>query len=267
MPRNASGVYSLPQSPFIAGTAILSASVNNNYSDIATALTQSLATTGVSTMTGQFKAAVGSVVAPSITFTTSLTTGFYLAGANQIGIAVGGVLSATINSDLSWSFISAVTFSGASTFGGLATFNGNLAINSAAITFSAGAKTAFWNGIDALYSITITIDGGGIVPTTGLKDFYEVPCNSTIVSARMFADQSGSAVIDVEKSTYAGFPPSSSICASAPPTLSAVQKSEDTTLTGWTTALSAGDILGFDLDSVTTCTRITLSLICRRESS
>jgi hypothetical protein len=35
-------------------------------------------------------------------------------------------------------------------------------------------------------------------------------------------------------------------------------------LTGWTTSISAGDVLRFNVDSVTTCTRVTLSLLVTR---
>jgi hypothetical protein len=41
-------------------------------------------------------------------------------------------------------------------------------------------------------------------------------------------------------------------------------KSQDTTLTGWTTAVAAGDILRFNVDSATTVTRVTLSLTATR---
>lgn len=61
----------------------------------------------------------------------------------------------------------------------------------------------------------------------------------------------GSAVIDIWKDTHANYPPTvaDSICASAKPTLSSVSKYEDTTLTGWTTAIAAGDWLVFHLES------------------
>ena len=63
MGRNASGTYTLPIGAFSPGGLIKSSDHNSNYSDIATALTQSLATTGVSTMTGQVKAAAGTAAA------------------------------------------------------------------------------------------------------------------------------------------------------------------------------------------------------------
>lgn len=109
-------------------------------------------------------------------------------------------------------------------------------------------------------SIQFVIDGGLSVPATGSKGRIEIPTAATITSARIVADQSGSAVVDIKKSTYANIGSASSICASAKPTLSSALKNQDSTLTGWTTALTAGDWLEYNLDSVTTCLRITVSL-------
>jgi hypothetical protein len=107
------------------------------------------------------------------------------------------------------------------------------------------------------------IDGGGNVIGTGAKKAYlSVPVNCTITKARLLADQSGSIVVDVWKDTYANYPPTvaDTITASAKPTLSSAQKSEDSTLTGWTTALTAGDVIEVNVDSVTTVTKVYLDL-------
>lgn len=109
MPRNSSGIYSLPETPFVPNTPIESAPVNNDFNDIATALTQSLATTGVSSMTGPLKNADGSLSAPSITFINSLGSGFFLSGFNQISLAIAGALAAVFNSDLTIDFVSSIT--------------------------------------------------------------------------------------------------------------------------------------------------------------
>ena len=106
----------------------------------------------------------------------------------------------------------------------------------------------------------ITIDGGGSTPTTGSKGFLQVPFAGTITAWTLIADVSGSASITVKKSTYAGFPTTTSIVASAPPALSSQQNATSTTLTGWTTAVAAGDVLEFVLASATTVTRLVLEL-------
>ena len=108
--------------------------------------------------------------------------------------------------------------------------------------------------------VGLTIDGGGSVPATGAKGVVQVPYAGTITGWTLIGDVSGSAQITVSKATYAGFPTVASIVASAPPNLSSAQKSTSTTLTGWTTAVAAGDILSFNLDSITTCTRLVLEL-------
>lgn len=111
-------------------------------------------------------------------------------------------------------------------------------------------------------SITFVIDGGGAAIAAGQKGHLEVPFSGTIQQATMAADQSGSVVVDVWKTSYAGFPPASgnSICGSAKPTISSAQKSQDATLSGWTKTISAGDILAFNVDSCSSITRLAISL-------
>jgi len=109
-------------------------------------------------------------------------------------------------------------------------------------------------------TVGITIDGGGSTITTGSKGFIYLPFAGTITQVVLLANASGSIVVDIKKSTYTGFPTTSSICASAKPTLSSAQKSKDSTLTGWTTTFSADDVLEFNVDSATTVTRVTLVL-------
>lgn len=113
-----------------------------------------------------------------------------------------------------------------------------------------------------LADITFVIDGGGSAITTGQKGHLEIPFACTIQQVTMEADQSGSIVVDIWKDIYANFPPTDadSITAAAPPTISAAQKSQDSTLTGWTTSIAAGDILAFNCDSCTSITRLTISL-------
>ncbi|CAB4172862.1 hypothetical protein UFOVP1476_35 [uncultured Caudovirales phage] len=111
-------------------------------------------------------------------------------------------------------------------------------------------------------TINVIIDGGGAAITTGVKADLLIPYACTITAARLLADQSGSIVVDIWKDTYANFPPTvaDTVTASAKPTLSSAQKYQDTTLTGWTTSLAAGDYLRINVDSVTTVTRVTLAL-------
>jgi hypothetical protein len=116
-------------------------------------------------------------------------------------------------------------------------------------------------------AIPFLIDGGGSAITTGLKGYIRVPFNCTITKATLLADQSGSIVVNVWKTTYSSFDAGSThpvsgdkITSSTPPTISSATKSQDSTLTSWTTSISAGDILAFNVDSDTTITRCTIIL-------
>jgi len=117
-----------------------------------------------------------------------------------------------------------------------------------------------------LVGLEFMIDGGGSAITTGVKGCIEVPFNCTIERQTTLIDQSGSIVIDIWKDTFANFPPTvaDTITASAKPTISSAVKDQDATLTGWTTAISEGDILYFNVDSITTAERCLVSLKCRK---
>jgi hypothetical protein len=112
-------------------------------------------------------------------------------------------------------------------------------------------------------AIGYAIDGGGAAITAGLLGSgLRIPFDGTIESVTLLADQTGSIVVDIWKDTYANYPPTvaDSICASAKPTLSSTDKSEDTTLTGWTKTINEGDVLFFNVDSASTVQNVTLIL-------
>ena len=116
-----------------------------------------------------------------------------------------------------------------------------------------------------LGQLGISIDGGGSVITTGVKQYLRVPYNCTITSYELVADRSGSLIIDVDKSTYDTFSLSASIAGSSLPTLSNQSKSRSTDLAGWsTTTLTAGEYLFFDVTSAVTIQKVTLTLATRR---
>jgi hypothetical protein len=89
MPRNGSGVMSIPNT-FIDQTTITAGAHNANWSDAASEISNSVAVDGQSQMSGQFKAAAGTVGAPGITFGSDLDTGFYRIGGDNIGAACAG---------------------------------------------------------------------------------------------------------------------------------------------------------------------------------
>ena len=106
------------------------------------------------------------------------------------------------------------------------------------------------------------IDGGGVPITSGIKGDITIPFGCTIIEWTLLADQSGSIVVDIWKDTYANYPPTvaDTITGSALPTITTATKGQSSTLTGWTSTITAGDTLRFNVNSATTITRVTLSL-------
>jgi hypothetical protein len=125
-----------------------------------------------------------------------------------------------------------------------------------------GATEKLLRYSDNLGSAGTTIDGGGEELIVGTNTWVVLPFNATITGWTILADQSGSCVVDVRKTSYANFPAEAgdSITNSTPPTLTSQLKNTSTTLTGWTTSLSKGDILVFNVNSVDTITRVTVVL-------
>ena len=114
-------------------------------------------------------------------------------------------------------------------------------------------------GLEGSYTHKITFN---MIGTADEQAWVQVPYNCTITSYELTADQSGSIVIDLWKDTYANFPPTvaDTITASAKPTLSSAQKATDSTLTGWTKTLSAGDYILANVDSASTLAKAVLTI-------
>lgn len=137
------------------------------------------------------------------------------------------------------------------------------------ITITTNATTdtitiaATGGGGSSTAAIGYTINGGGTTITTGVAgNGLSIPFNATITAVTMQANTTGSIVIDIWKDSYANFPPTvaDSICGSAKPTITSSNKSQNSTLTGWTTSISAGDILYFNVDSVASISNVVLTL-------
>lgn len=109
--------------------------------------------------------------------------------------------------------------------------------------------------------VGMVFDGGGSPPTAGSVGFVVVPFSGNIDRWDIVADASGSAVVDVWKSAGAIPTDGNRIAGTEKLTLSAQQLAADTSLTTWSTlAVAVGDVLGFELESVATCTRITAEI-------
>lgn len=160
------------------------------------------------TMTGTTLSASGS--GGNVTTGVTLTSGQLIVGAGGSAIGVGNL-------------------SGDVTTSGGTAATAKAALKAGVISFAIG------NGVDVIST-----------GWTGLV--VEIPYAATITAARAFSIDanpatSGDIEVDVLTTSYASYDTYTSIVASAPIVLSGAIKSEDTTLTGWTTAITAGALM------------------------
>jgi hypothetical protein len=141
MSRNGSGVYSLPAgNPVVTGTTIASTWANNTMSDIASALTDSVAADGQTPMTGNLdlnsnkivNLAVGTVAGNSVEYTQA-TSNVAITGGAINGTPVGASTASTgrfttLDATGNTALAGTLSVTGTSTFTGLGSFNGTGAL-------------------------------------------------------------------------------------------------------------------------------------------
>lgn len=122
-----------------------------------------------------------------------------------------------------------------------------------------------------VFDMEFVINGAGAVIGIGIAGYIgPIDFAFTIAAATLLSDVSATAAVDIFKTTFSSYAPPThpatgdKITSSTPPTLTAAQKSQDTTLSGWTTAIAAGAIFGINVNSNDNATLLTLSLKCTR---
>lgn len=122
-------------------------------------------------------------------------------------------------------------------------------------------------------SIAITIDGQGGVITTGFKGSMVVPFSGTITGWQIFETSStpisSSIVVDVWKNTYNNYPETvADAIFTTKPTLTGATKNQNLTPTfiGSGATVTAGDIIGFNVDSSVSAVRVVAVLLINKSS-
>jgi hypothetical protein len=196
MPFNGSGTFTIVNT-FVPNTTILSAAVNQNFTDIATGLSDCLTRDGQAGMTAVLKAVSGSVSAPGITFNADATAGLYLSSTGIVGL-VAKSLGILINSAI-YQVSSAAVQAGGSGYavGDTITLTGGTAINQAVCTVATLSGTA-------VATVTVTYGGNYTVQPAnpaaqGSTDGLGTGCTLNLTFATQFTrsvatDESGNAV-------------------------------------------------------------------------
>lgn len=213
--------------------------------------------------------------------TTSTELGFVHGVTSAIQTQIDGKLgSVTADSPLSGSgtsgshLVIANAAADGSTLGAAAftaaDFNSSSGVIS--IDYTNGQKASssqpgFSTANQTIATVGVGMDGGGSTLTTGVKGYVTVPYAGTISAWSITADgASPTCTIDIWKvATGTALPTVANTiintgAGGAKPALSTGNAIHSTNVAHWTTSVAANDIIGFNLDAVTTATRITLTL-------
>lgn len=138
-------------------------------------------------------------------------------------------------------------------------------------TITAGSNITVTNGVGTItisatggigspHPVQATFDGQGSVVATATKKLIPVDATGNITAATVVGDVSGSVTITCKKYTPSGGSLGSATTLGTI-VLSSAQHNRDTTLTGWTLGLTAGDVVEISLGgTIASVTKLTVQL-------
>lgn len=166
MPRNASGIYTLPGgNPVTPGDVIEADWANTTLEDVADALTNSLSRTGAGGMLAPFRIADGSVSGPGLSYLNETNTGLYRSGSGSTWMAVLGVNVAQFST-----VGLTIPFGKSLTAQGNASVSGTLAVTGAT---TLGSTLAVTGAITATGGVTGNVTGN-VTAATGSSTFNDM---------------------------------------------------------------------------------------------
>lgn len=130
-------------------------------------------------------------------------------------------------------------------------------------TTSTGDVTLSWTGTtNTREAMVIWSVGESSTLTTGLVGWLPVPFDGQLTEGWLLLDATGSIDVDVWLQTITSHPATNgdSITGGSELTISGGDSYRNTTLTAWSTTITAGDILYFNIDSSSTATQVTIGL-------
>ncbi len=268
MSRNGAGVFAV-LNPILVGALRSSAAVNADFTDQGGDITNTLPLDGTVAMTGQFKAADGSLVTPGMSFKNDTRVGFRRTAQGEQRWVSGGTDRFYIDANLKAWQLAAMDVAGATVAHGAWTGAASDPLLISALATNGVAKRTgdpAWAIEPFYYALHMTVGGYGTVLPTGVCGDMQAPVDGTIVAAALMLDQSGSVAVSVWRDSYANYPPTIADVVSSAFSVTTSVGLLDQTLSGWTTTIAAGDCLRFNIDSVTTITRMTIALRIKRYS-
>lgn len=113
---------------------------------------------------------------------------------------------------------------------------------------------------DLTRTINYVVDSGTSPMTLGNKGTLTIDVTGEIQSWVLLADVSGVLRLNIKKCSYDTYPNFVSISGTEKPQLNNQSKNRDEDLTSWTTILSAGDILQFEVENVIDIKKFMLAM-------
>ena len=113
---------------------------------------------------------------------------------------------------------------------------------------------------DLTRTVNYVIDSGSLPMQTGDKGKLTIDVTGVIEQIRVLSDQTGDIVFEIEKCTFADYPNFTSITNGARVQLTNTDKYFDDVLNNWTSTITAGEILRFNVISVNNIRRLLISL-------
>jgi hypothetical protein len=189
---------------------------------------------------------------------------FYGSGGNQIDFIAGGVTfagSKQINSVQRLYAPMGITVGYAS---GGALGAGNI-YTPYGVTCGQLEVGGYWAGEQSDY-VGIAIDNGTSVITTGKKAHRIIPWDCEVIEWTISSTDSGLIQWDINWCSYSNWPSTATVGGTNLPaiTISPDNKAQDTSVDWAKTTFAAGDIIEFEVDSVTSLTNCILSIKIRR---
>ena len=113
---------------------------------------------------------------------------------------------------------------------------------------------------DLTRTVNYVIDSGSLPMQVGDKGKLTIDVTGVIENIRVLSDQTGDIVFELSKCTFADYPNFTSITNGARVQLTNSDKYFDDVLNNWTSTITAGEILRFNVISVNNIRRLLISL-------
>jgi hypothetical protein len=217
MPRNSSGVYTLPGgNPVTPGDVIEAEWANTTLEDVANELTNSLSRTGAGGMLAPFRIADGNVSGPGLSYLNETNTGLYRSGSGSTWMSVLGVNTAqfstvgvTIPAGKALTAVGNASVGGTFAVGGATTLASTLAVTGALTAtggvtgnvtgnVTAGSGTSTFN--DVVITGALDMTAGSSATITGLS----TPTNPTDAANKAYVDSQDALRLALTGGTMSG---------------------------------------------------------------